>query len=367
MKLFHFFLLILSLSIGVFLGQLDFVQTPIVEALMPGIKSETIALEGNLNDFFADETLLQKSVNSWFNSLSPQAKVGQLIMPAWTEADDLSALIKDGTIGGFMWLGGKIRPITSPNKVPLLIASDAEPSLLKYRFENPPFVGETADLKNPDDIQTVGRNIAVFLKYLGINLNFAPVYDQNVNQSVIGSRSFGTNPANQANQLARVFKRQNIIPTAKHFPGHGLVTEDTHLENATITRKLAELPQFIAAIKQKIPVMMVGHLAVNTPEHDTQGQPATVSSVIMRDLLRDQLGFRGVIITDAMNMKAVSNVADRDLKSLLAGSDIVLMPENPKKLNAQLVEILDTNPKVLEEKIKRVLRLKLVWKLSEAQ
>ncbi len=218
----------------------------------------------------------------------------------------------------------------------------------------------------------MGKGISEFLQDYGVNLNFAPVYDRGVNQSVINTRAFSTDPGDvivRANQLANIFKADNIIPTAKHFPGHGLVTEDTHVESATITGPLRELSQFEAAIRNKIPVIMVGHLAVESDYVNTQGLPATVSKDVMQTLLREEMQFDGIIITDAMNMAAVTKIPNAEIRALQAGADIILMPANSRALNQEILTLIETDPdfaNLIEDKVKRVLRLKAVWALSES-
>ena len=324
---------------------------------------------------------MESKVNAWYETLTPTARVGQLIMPAWdneTSAEDLGALIENQTVGGFMVLNKIFTPklITelealNPNRVPLLVSVDAEPSLLKYRFTKPVFKKETSDLKTETQINKVSGLITTDLKHFGMNLNFAPVYDLGTNKTVIGTRAFSDKPAEvqiRANLMSKAFMAGGVIPTAKHFPGHGTVGGDTHLESQTIAGTLVELSQFKSAIKAEIPVVMVGHLTVKNKIYDTDGLPATLSSVMMTDLLRNEMAFEGVIITDAMNMLAVSDIEDAALKSLIAGADIVLMPQDPAALNKDIQDLLMIEPVFapeFEAKIKRVLRLKLVWRLSK--
>jgi len=381
MKLSSVVALLLTLLVSFLVGSHELVQSQIKGVLMPPIEFKSSALAGRLQDYFLKDEYLNKAVDDWYNQLSDTARIGQLIMPAWdsaTSVETLSDLIKNETVGGFMVLRSDFSrddiealKKANSNSVPLLVSVDAEPSLLKYRFNNPVFRGETVDLKTTKEITNTGAIITDELKNLGLNLNFAPVYDVNKNRTVIAGRSFSDNPtevAEKAQKLADVFMKNGVIATAKHFPGHGLVSGDTHKSLQTIVGEFKELEPFKAAIKHETPVMMVGHLAVQNSAYDTDGLPATLSPVIMQQLLRSELGFKGVAITDAMNMQAVANIEDADIKALQAGVDIVLMPKDPAALNTQVQQLADKDALFkaeIETKIKRVLRLKLVWALQK--
>lgn len=381
MKLKDLLLILGVLGLSFFVGNLESVKTKIKATLLPSMDFPEISTaRGEIQDYFLDDNFLNAQVDAWYESLSVTARVGQLIMPAWdtqTSVEALGALVESETIGGFMILNKEFTAESiatvealNPNNVPLLVSVDAEPSLLKYRFNDPVYTKETADLKTNAEIKRVTKLIADDLKTFGMNLNFAPVYDLGTNKTVIGTRAFSAKPnevQTRANLMSQAFMAEGIIPTAKHFPGHGTVEGDTHLELQTITDPLTELPSFKAAIKAQIPIVMVGHLAVKNENYDTKGEPATISSLMMQDLLRDEMGFEGVIITDAMNMQAVSSFEDADLKSLLAGADIALMPLDAAQLNQDIQELLMIEPVFapeFEAKVKRVLRLKLAWRLS---
>lgn len=381
MSLRDIFWLSIVLLISIYLGNRPLVQSAVKAIFMPAVEPVILSeMQGHLSDFFLNDSALNQSVNRWYKSLSPTAQAGQLIMPAWSTVYDfelLKTLIKNQTVAGFMVLNKEFTPekiailkAENPNTVPLFVSIDAEPSLLKYRFNKPVYEKETQDLKSVADIKMVTINIADDLKRFGMNVNFAPVYDLGINESVIGTRAFSNDPEivqASANLMALGFMQANIMPTAKHFPGHGLVSGDTHLELQTITSPLNEITQFKSAIKAQIPIIMVGHLAVKNETYDTTGLPATLSTIMMKDLLREALGFKGLIITDALNMLAVNEIEDADLKALIAGADIVLMPHDAERLNQKIQALMaeDTDlAREIEQKIKRVLRLKLVWRLS---
>ncbi len=377
----HFCLVVLSLALGVGVGFVPSVEQRLSQWFFPDFAIARFDLNFELSDYFSQDPFLDQLVEAWYQSLTPKQRVAQLIMPAWEESMprvQIKSWIQSGDIGGFMILNSKftdfdVAHLRTQNKtrVPLLIAIDAEPSLLENRMPEGNFldIEKTADIKTLQEAQINSQLIAQKLKSLGINFNFAPVYDAGGNESIIGNRAFKQEVTKLANHFVFEHHLNNIIATAKHFPGHGSVEGDTHKAVQTIGKKLLELPNFESAIEAGTLVMMVGHLAVDGhPDYDTELKPATLSPVIMQKLLREDLGFEGVIITDAMNMGAVRDFYNADFLALKAGADIVLMPEDPEKFNVQILEAMKKNPEFkreIEAKIKRVLRLKLVWVLSQ--
>ena len=385
MKIAHIAIIVLTLCASGYLGSHPVFSQMISAKVLPNDvlrEPNTIDLSFTLDDYFSEEIFLEKTVNDWYQRLNEDQKIGQVIMPS-LEANN------QGDINDFIISGGGLvmtlkKEVTQEtieqfidlnekhNITPLLIASDAEPSLMKYRF---PDTGKnfknTNQLTDQDSTNYTATQIAEFLKSRSINLNFAPVYDNNKNQTVIGDRSFGTDKLAITPLAKRFFKtlhRHNIIATAKHFPGHGNVSGDTHETLQTITGKLEELETFKQAISDGILVMMVGHLNVNTTTYNTNGKPATLSPEIMQDLLREKFKFKGLIVTDAMNMGALNSFEDSDLETLVAGADIALIPRDWKQLKSDIKKRLDSDPVFrdhFEDKVKRVLRLKLVWNLSQ--
>lgn len=342
------------------------------------LPSIIIQTEWSIDDFFSDNDFLITQTDLVYEKLSDDQRIAQLIMPSIdNESSDASInrLINDNIIGGVIILDKnitkeRIDALKKNSDMYLFVAIDAEPSLVKYRLPELVDIPNTNELITKQDIMTYGHKIAEKLHYLGVNINFAPVYDFGVNDTVIGNRAFGRNEADvstRANVFSQSQLDKNIFPTAKHFPGHGHVTGDTHKDLQTISGKLREINVFKSAIKENIPLMMVGHLAVtDNDRYSTDDLPATLSPKIMKDLLQRELDFRGIIITDAMNMGAVQAIEDRDMKSLRAGSDIILMPENPAKLHADIAkeivenEVFDSE---IEIKVRKVLKFKLLQRL----
>jgi beta-N-acetylhexosaminidase len=185
----------------------------------------------------------------------------------------------------------------------------------------------------------VGQQIGGYLKDHGFNLNYAPVADvfTNPDNTVIGTRAFSHDPEIAAKMVASAvsgFRDAGVGIAIKHFPGHGDTGEDSHKQLAVSKKTLAqlhdiELVPFKAGIDAGSDMVMVGHIA--TPHITDDGLPATLSHTLLTDVLRKQLGFDGVIITDAMNMKAIADnysSGEAAVKALEAGADIILMPEN---------------------------------------
>ena len=216
------------------------------------------------------------------------------------------------------------------------------------------------------------RTIAEYLKPLGFNVNFAPVADVFTNpvNTVIGDRAFARNAHLAANMVEAFTKGSlggNIIPTLKHFPGHGDTVQDSHFDAATIYGTLEELAKreflpFEAGISAGAPFVMMGH--ISTPNVTGNNIPALFSSFWMQDILRDMLGFDGVIITDALDMGAVTHYYTAEaaaVQAILAGVDILLMPQDLSRaytavLNAVRDGII-TEARI-DESVRRILTAK---------
>jgi beta-N-acetylhexosaminidase len=222
----------------------------------------------------------------------------------------------------------------------LLIAADQEGGqLLGLGHQTTPFPGNMAlgAARSAELARRVGWAIGRELAALGVNLNYAPVCDVNVNPQnpVVGIRSFGESPelvARLAAAMIAGLQSAGVAATAKHFPGHGDVSSDSHYGLPSVPHSRERLQQiewvpFAAAIRSGVQAIMTAHLAV--PGLDDQpDRPATLSPVVLRDLLRDELHFDGVIITDAMDMQAIqqgAGLGEAAIKSIEAGADLLLL------------------------------------------
>jgi beta-N-acetylhexosaminidase len=159
--------------------------------------------------------------------------------------------------------------------------------------------------------------------------------------ATVGFRSFGAVPANiipWSGAFIEETQAQGIIATAKHFPGHGLVSGDTHKALQVIDGELKEIQNYPPLIAQGVLSIMVAHIAVqNNPKYNTNGLPSTCSKAIVTDLLKNEMGYKGLIVTDAMNMGGVVAVPEAAYKAVAAGCDIILMPVDAKKAHAEIL------------------------------
>jgi beta-N-acetylhexosaminidase len=226
-------------------------------------------------------------------------------------------------------------------------------------------VKKANELKTVDEVRTVAQVISDELNAIGINYNFSPGVDMSPNKTV-GFRSFGAVPANiipWSQAFIEETQAKNILATAKHFPGHGLVSGDTHKSLQMIDGELKEIGNYPSLIENGVMSIMVAHIGVtNNPKYDTKGMPATTSEVIVTQLLRGEYGFKGLIVTDAMNMGGVASIPQCEVKAVNAGCDIVLMPVDAKKAFNDILKKYRTDDefkKKVDASAKRVIRMKI--------
>ncbi len=353
--------------------QVEVKAKPVVT--LPEVKTAYV-----LSDFLTENKQLDSDVEAIFKSLDDTAIVAQLLMPAIGRLGQTEATIKklvlSRKIGGLLMLNGTKEGFTkwisdfnaindSLGNPAFLYAADAEPSLVNRKIIGSTPVKKANELKSIQEVMACADTISMNLKAIGINYNFAPVVDMSPNKTV-GFRSFGAIPANiipWSNAFIMETQKNGIIATAKHFPGHGLVSGDTHKSLQMIDGELKEIKNYPKLIEDGVLSIMIGHLAVtNNAKYDTKGLPATLSSVIVTDLLRKEMKFKGLIVTDAMNMGGVTAVPQCDLKAVEAGNDIVLMPVNADKAFDDILKKYrsDTAFKAqVDESAKRVIRMKL--------
>lgn len=229
-------------------------------------------------------------------------------------------------------------------------------------------VGPMKDIKDKDEANKAGATVGAYLKELGFTVDMAPVADvlTNDKNTVIGDRSFGSDAAivdEYADSYSDGLHSQGMLSVYKHFPGHGATEGDTHegyaFTNKTYEElKAAELVPFANAQKNKIDMVMVAHIAV--PNITGDNTPCTLSYKMVTEILRNDLGYDGLIITDAMNMGAITkNYSSKDatVKAIQAGVDIILMPQDFSEAVAGVLEAVE-NGEISEERINEsVLRI----------
>lgn len=281
-------------------------------------------------------------VDQRFSQLSLEEKVGMVLMPAFDVHDTPELFVQrlcDVKAGGFIIIQPQVtREIIQVirdgyhacnQRTALLVAIDAEPGLISKKISIE--TQYAAMLETHTSVENTARHIAKALSDMHIDVAFAPTFDSNTNKDIIGYRSFGRSfdeVVPKALLFSEILSRSSIITAAKHFPGHGTVSGDSHKNSVHADGSLPELSHFRAAVRAGIPMVMIGHITVHGGAYDTGGLPASLSPRIGIDALRTDLGFSGVVVSDALNMKAVTEYKDAPLRALMSGVDIVVMPED---------------------------------------
>jgi len=332
--------------------------------------------------FFSDDESLNKQVDRIVDALSSREMIAELIVTSCgmngRDFESAYALVRDGYAGGVMFLGatsGEIREYTrrftdiAARTAPLLplFAIDGEPLLLHERITDIPRIPGAGRIRTAKQSREIALYITMVLRNLGIHVNYAPVCDYSINQEVIGSRSFG-NEYESVSLLSGVFisttQAAHVAATAKHFPGHGTVEGDSHLKLLFVRGDPPEIPVFQSAINRGVIFIMVGHIGVQDSLHySTEGKPSSLSHIMITHVLKEELGFNGIVITDALNMKAVGYFDTPALQALQAGSDMVLMPENEEALVDRVhyeMGMDDAFRRQIEASVRKIVRLKLL-------
>src|SRR5690606_38331275 len=267
------------------------------------------------------------------------------------------------------------------SKIPLLGAIDAEWGL-GMRLDNTisfPFQMALGAIEDDKLIYEMGREIANQIKRVGLHLNFAPVADVNNNPDnpVINYRSFGEDKIKVAQKSIAYMKGMQdggLITTAKHFPGHGDTSTDSHYDLPQINHSLERLNNVqhqpvTELIHAGINGIMVAHL--NIPALDPSNRPSTLSTAIITDLLKDQLGFQGLVVTDAMEMKGVTKgnlPGVVDMQAVLAGNDVLELVQDVAKAIAEIKNAVDKgiiSQKEIDIRVRKILAAKQWAKLNE--
>lgn len=333
-----------------------------------------------LNDFYLPLPALEIRVNEIFLGLSDELRVAQMIMPAagklGKSTEHVSRLASEGKIGGVILLNGTKTEFKKfvhlfdslaigAGGLPLLYSADAELSLINMKIKETQKIKYANKIRSEETLQIETAKICAELLEMGIQWNFAPVVDLSPNATV-SFRSFGLNKdtiIRFSKEFIRISQEKNIVATAKHFPGHGYVVGDTHKQLVFIDGEMKEVDVYKPFIESGVIAVMVGHIAVkNNEKYNTDGLPATVSKTIVSDLLRKDMGFSGIIVTDAMGMGGVVNVPHNGLKAAQAGCDVILMPKNEDEVHADILAEMQKDEafrKQIYASVKRIIRLKV--------
>jgi len=335
-----------------------------------------------------------KWVDSLYNSMSLNEKIGQLFMPfipsdnTAKNKTEIKYLIDSLHIGNFFFLKGHPHDeqelnnyVQLQSKYPVITAIDAEWGLAMRLDSTPrfPWNMTLGAIENDSIIYKIGRRIGQNTYDIGFQMNFSPVIDINTNPDnpIIGNRSFGEDKENVARKgymMMKGLQDETILTTAKHFPGHGDTSQDSHktLPSVDFTYERiqnVELYPYKQLIPQGLTGVMVAHLKI--PSVEFMGLPTTLSDKVVTQLLKQQLQYHGLIITDAMNMKGVANYAPSgvaDLQAFLAGNDILLGTVKMKKATNDFIDAYKKGiitKKRLAYSVKKILKAKYWAKLHQ--
>ncbi|TCK98416.1 beta-N-acetylhexosaminidase [Natranaerovirga hydrolytica] len=338
-------------------------------------------------------------VQETLNQMTLEEKVAQLFvleLGSLNEGVDIvesnekvEAFLTQYPIGGVIFFNSNILEVNQTHKlindlqhastIPLFVSVDEEggrvsrignnENMNATQLPNMEVIGQT---QNSNHAYQVGEILGKELKALGFNMNFAPVADVNTNPNnpVIGVRAFGSDEqlvGNMVSELVKGMQKEGVAGVLKHFPGHGDTATDTHLERTYVNHNLERLRKiewhpFESGIEAGVYGIMTAHITLpNVIEDDL---PATMSKELLTNHLRDELGFDGLIITDALNMKAISDhytMGEASVKAVEAGCDILLMPipfEEGYEGLLQAVENGVITEERIDESVKRILTVK---------
>ena len=325
-------------------------------------------------------------VDSVYNSLTAEQRAGQLVnvranLPNKPYFTEIQRLIEKYDIGGVTFFRTDAEPLLKQvnewqamAQTPLMVGIDGEWGLgmrlndgISY-----PYQMTLGAIQNQSLIGEMGAQIAEQCRRLGINIDFAPDIDVNnePKNPVIGMRSFGEDPqavAERGTQYALGLQNNGVLPTMKHFPGHGDTRNDSHETLPKVDKKLKDLKKiefypFEYLIDKGVAGAMVGHLYMPAIEPE-KNLSSSISKNVVTNLLKEEMGFDGIVFSDAMEMKGAYQGIHPDevgLKALMAGVDVILMPINPEKTILNIVNQLDNKDvsNRVEESCKKVLRYK---------
>lgn len=338
-----------------------------------------------VEDINKDEIV--EKVENKLNNMTLDEKIAQMIVLAWRDPgtyDELYRIFRDKKVGGFILFKENmstyektktlISNLQEYNDIPLIIGMDQEGGLvqrLKYlkdvKVTDIPYMYYLGKTNDETLAYDVGKVMAEELRTIGVNVVFAPDIDifSNPNNAVIGKRSFGSDYLlinRMAGSLARGLEETGVIPTYKHFPGHGDTATDSHKDLPIIDKsydelKSLELQTFKSAIDNNAKLIMVGHIAL--PNITGDNTPASLSKELITDVLKKDMGYNGLVITDALNMKALTdNYTHEEIvtKAIDAGVDILLMPEDVDNTIKYIKE--NISEERLNESVKKILEFK---------
>ena len=330
-------------------------------------------------------------VNHQLNNMTLEEKVGQLMVPAYTprffnennyQFNRLKKLVKEYHVGGVMFfrgnpyaVGRSVERLQDVAKIPLLIMADMEWGLPMRVNESTRFLQNmaTAATGNENNAYEIGKVTGREARAIGVHIGFAPVMDVNNNPDniIINTRSYGEDPelvARMGSEFIRGLQEEGVYATAKHFPGHGDTNVDTHMSLPTINASMErmrnlELPPFQAAVDAGVKVVMAAHITFSQVKQ-MEGRPVTLDPYFLEDILRKEMGFEGLIISDAMDMGGITGnywSGEAAVMAINSGIDMVLLSpnfESTYKFVLQAVKEGRISIERLNEAVGRILRAK---------
>lgn len=292
------------------------------------------------------------------NNMSLREKIGQMIMIDYRDVKEmnieLESILTKYNPGGFILFRSNIAnyeqtrklldEIKKATNIKSMVAVDQEGGRVqrldeKVGFKRYPSMSEIGKTIDEAAATLIGMKMGVELKEIGVDMDMAPILDifSNPENQVIGDRAFGMDSATvtkMALAYADGLKKVKIMAVGKHFPGHGDTVKDSHIDLPIVEKELEQLRQlelipFIEAVRKNLPGIMIGHIAV--PKVTGDIVPASISKVIINDLLREDIGYDGLVIPDSLKMKALTKYFTNEdiyLRCVAAGNDMLLMPQD---------------------------------------
>lgn len=335
-----------------------------------------------------DKLKAEQWVEQTYQSLSMDERLGQLFIVALynnkgpEHIEAVRSLVENEKIGGLILMQDdaavhieELNRMHQSLKIPLLVGMDAEWGLYQriLSAQKLPWAITLGAIQDKQLISEMASQIARDAKKTGVYWNFAPVVDVNTNPSnpIIGNRSFGSSVQNvvaSARAYAQGLQREGVLAAIKHFPGHGDTSTDSHHDLPVVDHPLSrletvELAPFKQMLSDGVGGVMIAHLYVPALEKST-GVPASLSHSIITGLLKEKYGYKGLIITDALNMGAVAKryaPGEVDYLAFKAGNDIMLFSDGVKEGKEKILRAIASGEipeKRLEESIKKILRTK---------
>lgn len=327
-------------------------------------------------------------------------KIGQMIMIDYRDTLEMNTQLENilekyqpggfilfkSNVANYLQTAKLLADIKEVSNIKPMVSVDQEGGRVqrldeRVGFEKYPPMAEIGKTDDPDIAFKLGAKMGEELKNIGVDMDMAPILDifSNPENKVIADRAFGTN-AEAVKKMAFAYAdglaSKKIIPVGKHFPGHGDTSKDSHIDLPVIEKDLEELKRlelvpFIEAVRKKLPGLMVAHIAV--PKITKDNTPASISKIMINDLLRKDMGYDGLIMPDSLKMKALSNYFTNEdiyLRCIEAGNDFVLMPQDINEAFNTIYKGVDSGRIPLDKidaSVYRILKTKLAYGFFEKE